>query len=1210
MTNPTINPLTISLSAPQIILSGTGEPNSYVYVFVYTGAEPWSNLYVQEIAVVDAAGNWEWDIRSSNTYVYSKLIATTYNVLIRSTGTGAEDITSHELTITPEVPALTLRLANDSGLSDSDGLTSDGTFIIGNLLDGATWEYQLNGGAWQAGTGNSFVLPSDGTYEVMVRQIDAYGFVGPQSNAISDGALDLPGNTLLVADNPIFGSTDFTYAMTVNFDKLVGDFVLFGSGDLINHNQSMIRINNGKISIHTANVGDEIVRSFQLQTGVDYTFVATYNSLYISDGTTVTQLWDSAAFDQNLGQYLQFGAWSNGFVERALDGTISNVQVYTRTLTGDDLTTVLNGGVANATEEDASYLAVHYTFREPDALGDRSGNDNDLVVQIGSPSVVGDGRSLTFVLDTEAPAKPVPALINDSGWLSWDGVTNDGRVQVGGLEADTTWEWSLDNGQTWQAGSGTGFTLPNEGQYFILVRQTDALGNVGLSEPTFVDFDISSPATPSLLLSRGQGTYSSGSLTDSSTIIVVGLEQDASWIYSIDGENWQIGVGGTIELPSEGEYYVMVRQTDRAGNASDLITRTVIYDATPPVAPTVSLDVDSGLSGTDGITGSGASVLVGGLEPDGSWDYSLDGGVTWKIGEGSSFRLPDDDGTYVVVVRQTDVAGWVATSNPAQFVVDTTPPPAPTFDFDGDATSDPDERVIRVLRLENGASWEYSIDGGRWITGQGSSFRLPADIGASMVISLRQTDLAGNTGPSADYAFDLPQIVIGTADGDILSGLEGDDYLAGLDGNDILQSFGGKDILDGGAGDDLLMGGKGADVLVGGEGTDTASYVESESAVVVKLELGRGTAGEAKGDVLVGIENVIGGVWNDRLFGNAMSNSLSGNLGNDQLWGLDGDDLLDGGAGKDTLLGGAGADTLKGGSDADVLNGGLGVDTASYEGAVNGVAILLAEGTATGGDAEGDRLFGIENLVGGQGGDTLVGNSLANVLDGRDSADTLMGLAGDDTLLGGEGADMLQGGSGKDLLEGGAGADALDGGLGYDTASWAGSTVGVTVDLLSGTAQGGDAEGDVLTGIENLVGSGQADTLAGNRLGNALSGGAGGDHLIGRAGQDSLSGEAGDDRLDGGTGNDVLTGGAGADVFVFAKGYGIDLITDLGADDAILIGRGLWSGSGVASFADYIALLAVQDRDGVVISFGETDVLRLANVQLADLALNPDLFLT
>ena len=60
------------------------------------------------------------------------------------------------------------------------------------------------------------------------------------------------------------------------------------------------------------------------------------------------------------------------------------------------------------------------------------------------------------------------------------------------------------------------------------------------------------------------------------------------------------------------------------------------------------------------------------------------------------------------------------------------------------------------------------------------------------------------------------------------------------------------------------------------------------------------------------------------------------------------------------------------------------------------------------------------------------------------------------------------------------GADALDGGTGTDAADYSGSAAGVTVDLATGTGTGGDAEGDTLSGIENLLGSGLADMLTGN----------------------------------------------------------------------------------------------------------------------------------
>lgn len=151
----------------------------------------------------------------------------------------------------------------------------------------------------------------------------------------------------------------------------------------------------------------------------------------------------------------------------------------------------------------------------------------------------------------------------------------------------------------------------------------------------------------------------------------------------------------------------------------------------------------------------------------------------------------------------------------------------------------------------------------------------------------------------------------------------------------------------------------------------------------------------------------------------------------------------------------------------------------------------------------------IENAVTGDGNDVLVGNALPN---------KLYGMRGDDRLIGG------------------AGKDVLNGGAGSDTADYASSAKAVRVDLAKGVGSGGDAAGDVLKSIENLVGSRFADKLAGNAEGN---------------------------RIDGGGGNDVLTGRGGSDTFVFSKsGFGRDTVTDFqpGTDRIDFSGLGLdWS---------------------------------------------------
>ena len=74
----------------------------------------------------------------------------------------------------------------------------------------------------------------------------------------------------------------------------------------------------------------------------------------------------------------------------------------------------------------------------------------------------------------------------------------------------------------------------------------------------------------------------------------------------------------------------------------------------------------------------------------------------------------------------------------------------------------------------------------------------------------------------------------------------------------------------------------------------------------------------------------------------------------------------------------------------------------------------------------------------------------------------------------------MNGGENNDTLIGQDGNDTLAGGNGADTASYVGAVAGVTVALSVAGAQntGGDGT-DTLSSIENLIGSGFADTLSG-----------------------------------------------------------------------------------------------------------------------------------
>lgn len=161
-------------------------------------------------------------------------------------------------------------------------------------------------------------------------------------------------------------------------------------------------------------------------------------------------------------------------------------------------------------------------------------------------------------------------------------------------------------------------------------------------------------------------------------------------------------------------------------------------------------------------------------------------------------------------------------------------------------------------------------------------------------------------------------------------------------------------------------------------------------------------------------------------------------------------------------------DTLIGGAGADYLEGDAGTDTADYSASHAAVAVSLATGTGQGGDAEGDTLFGIENLTGSALNDVLTGDANANTLtggagddtlDGGDGTDLLIGGGGNDVLVGGAGRDTLKGGNGNDTLIGGNGTDVMSGGAGADTFAFA-KTVESTAANPDTVTDFSHAEGD------------------------------------------------------------------------------------------------------------------------------------------------------
>ena len=445
----------------------------------------------------------------------------------------------------------------------------------------------------------------------------------------------------------------------------------------------------------------------------------------------------------------------------------------------------------------------------------------------------------------------------------------------------------------------------------------------------------------------------------------------------------------------------------------------------------------------------------------------------------------------------------------------------------------------------------------------------------------------GTGGPDVLKGTNKKDVLCGKGGADVLIGKGGNDVLKGAAGEDTITGKTGNDSLAGGAGNDTLSGGKGNDKLKGQGGTDIAGFADSPSAV--EVDIGGGTATGNGNDTLVTIETVIGSPGDDRMLGGPGPDELSGGDGNDRLIGRGGDDALKGQGGTDStsyadfagpinaslragtvigdgtdsvagiedLTGTSADDTIEGDGANNELDGGGGTDTLSFAGAPGDVVADIGDG---GVNQDGnDLVHNFENLVGSAHADRLVGGPGENLISGGPGDDTLIGLGGNDRLDGqdgsdmaaysysaspidadlragtvvGEGADTLTavenvtGSPQGDTFAGNAGDNVLNGAEGGDTVSFAASSAAIQTDLVSGETIG-DGH-DTLRGIDNVIGSPAPDTIIGDDGNNGITGGGGADTLIGAGGADVVSGEAGDDNVNGDADDDQLFGGPNDD---------------------------------------------------------------------------------
>ena len=335
----------------------------------------------------------------------------------------------------------------------------------------------------------------------------------------------------------------------------------------------------------------------------------------------------------------------------------------------------------------------------------------------GNTSANGQLGSIT--IDTSAPTAPALALASDTGSSNSDGITNNGTVNVTGLEAGASWQYSTNGGSSWLAGTGASFFV-TPGTYTtgkIRLRQSDIAGNTsGTAQLGTITVDTSAPTSTSAISAVNdnvgliQGNLAADAVSDDTTPTISGTISAAL----ATGESLRIFNGTTLlgsatvnntaktwsftptALPNTAgtPYAITARVVDAAGNLGTASTSfSFSLDTSTPTTTAAITAVNDNVGLIQGNLAASAVSDDDTPTISGTISAALATGETLRISNGATFLglatvdnatlswsytppLLSTSGTsYAITARVADAAGNLGTASASfSFSLDTSAP--------------------------------------------------------------------------------------------------------------------------------------------------------------------------------------------------------------------------------------------------------------------------------------------------------------------------------------------------------------------------------------------------------------------------------------------------------------------------------------------------------------------------------------------------------
>ena len=378
--------------------------------------------------------------------------------------------------------APTLTLVQDTG-SPGDGITKNPAISYSTPAPGDHLLYKVDGGSFSA-TMPVFATDhsADGAYTVSVEEVDSVGHTSAISSLSFTLDTTVPTETFVIKPALVTNSTSATFSYTAT-DPIAGGIA---SG----------------VAYQEASLD-----------GAGFAQVTGSTSLTgLSDGahTFAVRAVDVAG---NVGVAVSYG-WT---VDTIAPGAPTIVLTHD-TGTPNDLVTsnpsLSYGPIDSSDTLIYSTDGTHYFNTAPVFATDGSadGTQTVSVKEVDVAGNVGAAASLTFTLDTTAPARPALALAHDTGASHTDNITSDPTMSVTPAESGGTPFYKMDGA------GGFSATAPHfatdgsvDGLHTVSVEQEDAAGNVSAATSLTFTLDTTTPHVTGITASPGSGGVFAGS---------------------------------------------------------------------------------------------------------------------------------------------------------------------------------------------------------------------------------------------------------------------------------------------------------------------------------------------------------------------------------------------------------------------------------------------------------------------------------------------------------------------------------------------------------------------------------------------------------------------------------------------------------------------------------------------------------------------------